>query len=88
MTDLFALTGKRVLITGGAQGLGHMIAQEFCGEARMLRLPRERRMSAGKPLKISVHLALAPGFPPTCRLPKAPLRSPIRSRRAANHCTY
>jgi len=29
MTDLFALTGKRVLITGGAQGLGHMIAQEF-----------------------------------------------------------
>ena len=29
MSDLFALTGKRVLITGGAQGLGHMIAQEF-----------------------------------------------------------
>lgn len=29
MSDLFALTGKRVLITGGAQGLGNMIAQEF-----------------------------------------------------------
>ena len=29
MSDLFTLTNKHVLITGGAQGLGHMIAQEF-----------------------------------------------------------
>lgn len=29
MSDLFELDGKRVLITGGAQGLGNMIAQEF-----------------------------------------------------------
>ncbi len=29
MSDLFDLTGKRVLITGGVQGLGRMIAEEF-----------------------------------------------------------
>lgn len=29
MPDLFELTDKRVLITGGAQGLGRMIAEEF-----------------------------------------------------------
>jgi len=29
MSDLFIMTDKRVLITGGAQGLGHMIAQGF-----------------------------------------------------------
>lgn len=29
MSDLFNIAGKRVLITGGAQGLGHMIAEEF-----------------------------------------------------------
>jgi len=29
MSELFNIAGKHVLITGGAQGLGHMIAQEF-----------------------------------------------------------
>lgn len=33
MSELFNIAGKRVLITGGAQGLGHMIAEELlrCG---------------------------------------------------------
>ena len=29
MSELFNIAGKHVLITGGAQGLGHMIAEEF-----------------------------------------------------------
>lgn len=29
MSDLFALTDKRVLVTGGTQGLGYMIAEQF-----------------------------------------------------------
>lgn len=29
MSNLFSVAGKHVLITGGAQGLGHMIAREF-----------------------------------------------------------
>ncbi|MEP6869908.1 MAG: SDR family NAD(P)-dependent oxidoreductase, partial [Novosphingobium sp.] len=31
MSDLFSLVGKRVLITGGAQGLGNMMAERLLG---------------------------------------------------------
>lgn len=43
MSDLFALTGKRVLITGGTQGLGHMIAREFLRKGAQVTITSRTR---------------------------------------------
>lgn len=56
MSDLFGVAGKRVLITGGAQGLGNMIAERLlCAGAEVIITSRKLEASQEAAMALQAH---------------------------------
>mgnify|MGYP000297351960 CR=1 FL=1 len=62
MTDLFDMTGKTVLITGGSRGLGRAMAQGFAEAGADIAIV-SRKLDAPLPDKLRFHAAYRQAFP-------------------------